>query len=267
MQQWADIRLRVLVDGVSKRQILRETGMHWTTLEKILAHSEPPGYRREQPRAQPKIGPYLDRMAEILDADKSAPKKQRHTAKRIYERIQEEGYTGGYTQVKEAVRRMRRVRREVYMPLAHRPGEAQVDFGHALVKENGILRKVVFFVMALPYSDAMFVRVYDRECTEVYWDAHMRAFEFFGGAPTRITYDNTRVLIKKILSAHDRELTDGFLQLQSHYLFGHHFCRVRRANEKGVVEGTVKYARLNYLVPVPQVRILEDYPSAGSVHG
>ena len=258
MQQWADIRLRVLVDGVSKRQVLRETGMHWTTLEKILAHSEPPGYRREQPRAQPKIGPYLDRMAEILDADKSAPKKQRHTAKRIYERIQKEDYTGGYTQVKDAVRRMRRVRREVYMPLAHRPGEAQVDFGHALVKENGVLRKVVFFVMALPYSDAMFVRVYDRECTEVYWDAHMRAFEFFGGVPTRITYDNTRVLIKKILSAHDRELTDGFLQLQSHYLFGHHFCRVRRANEKGVVEGTVKYARLNYLVPVPQVRILED---------
>ena len=144
------------------------------------------------------------------------------------------------------------------MPLAHRPGEAQVDFGHALVKENGVLRKVVFFVMALPYSDAMFVRVYDRECTEVYWDAHMRAFAFFGGVPTRITYDNTRVLIKKILSAHDRELTDGFLQLQSHYLFDHHFCQVRRANEKGVVEGIVRYARANFLVPVPQVRDLEE---------
>ena len=258
MEQWADIRLRVLAGGVSKRQILRETGMHWTTLERMLGHSEPPGYQLGQERPQPKIGPYLDRIAEILEADKSAPKKQRHTSKRIYERIQEEGYTGGYTQVKDAVRRMRRVRREVYMPLAHRPGEAQVDFGHALVKENGVLRKVVFFVMALPYSDAMFVRVYDRECTEVYWDAHMRAFAFFGGVPTRITYDNTRVLIKKILSAHDRELTDGFLQLQSHYLFDHHFCQVRRANEKGVVEGTVKYARLNYLVPVPQVRILDD---------
>ncbi len=258
MQQWADIRFRVLVEGVSKRQILRETGMHWTTLEKILAHSEPPGYQWEVPRAQPKIGPYLDRIAEILDADKSAPKKQRHTAKRIYERIRKEDYTGGYTQVKDAVRRMREVRREVYMPLAHRPGEAQVDFGHALVKENGVLRKVVFFVMALPYSDAMFVRVYEGERTEVYWDAHMRAFEFFGGVPTRITYDNTRVLVKKILSAHDRELTDGFLQLKSHYLFDHHFCQVRRANEKGVVEGTVKYARLNYLVPVPQVRVLDD---------
>ena len=77
MQQWTDIRKRVLLEGVSKRQVLRETGMHWTTLEKILAHSEPPGYQREAPRAQPKIGPYLDRMAEILDADKSAPKKLR----------------------------------------------------------------------------------------------------------------------------------------------------------------------------------------------
>ena len=212
MQQWSDIRLRVLVGGVSKRQILRETGMHWTTLEKILAHPEPPGYRVGQRRPQPKLGAYLDRIAEILDADKTAPKKQRHTAKRIYERIQQEGYSGGYTQVKAAVRRMRRVRREVYMPLMHRPGEAQVDFGHALVKVNGVLRHVVFFVMALPYSDALFVRVYESECTEVYWDAHRRAFEFFGGVPTRITYDNTRVLIKKILSAHDRELTDGFLQ-------------------------------------------------------
>ena len=258
MEQWAEIRLRVLSGGVSKRQILRETGMHWTTLEKILANSAPPGYRQERARAQPKVGAYLDRIAEILDADKSAPKKQRHTAKRIYERIRKEGYTGRYTQVTEAVRRMRKVRREVFVPLAHRPGEAQVDFGHALVKENGVLRKVVFFVMALPYSDAMYVRVYDRECTEVYWDAHMRAFEFFRGVPARITYDNTRVLIKKILSAHDRELTDGFLQLKSHYLFDHHFCQVRRANEKGVVEGTVKYARLNYLVPVPQVRRLEE---------
>ncbi len=127
MQQWTDIRLRVLAEGVSKRQILRETGMHWTTLEKILAHPSPPGYRLEQIRPQPKIGP--DRIAEILGADKSAPKKQRHTAKRIYERIREEGYTGGYTQVRGAVGRMRRVRREVYVPLVHR-GEGRRGFAY-----------------------------------------------------------------------------------------------------------------------------------------
>src|SRR5947207_13800682 len=104
MLPWAEIRRRVLVDGVSKRQILRETGMHWTTLEQILQHSQPPGYRADQPRAKPKLGPYLDRIAPILEADKQAPRKQRHTAKRIYQRPCGEGYGGGYTVVNEVVR-------------------------------------------------------------------------------------------------------------------------------------------------------------------
>ena len=199
MLQWAEIRRRVLVDGVSKRQILRETGMHWTTLEKILQHSEPPGYRTDTPRAKPKLGPYLDRIAQILEDDKQAPRKQRHTAKRIYQRLREEGYQGGYTVVKEAVRDLRLKGREVFVPLVHRPGEAQVDFGEAVVKAAGQLRKVAFLVMALPHSDAFFVRAYDRECTETFWDGHVRAFDFFGGVPRRITYDNSRVMVARII--------------------------------------------------------------------
>ena len=144
------------------------------------------------------------------------------------------------------------------MPLIHRPGEAQVDFGYALVKVAGQLRKVAFFVMALPHSDAFFVMAFERECTESYWEGHARAFEFFGGVPTRISYDNTRVLVAKIIGPHERKLTDGFLKLQSHYLFREHFCRVRRANEKGVVEGVVKFTRLNFFVPVPAVRDLDE---------
>ena len=258
MQQWAEIRRRVLVDGVSKRQILRETGMHWRTLEKILQHSQPPGYRDSQPRAKPKLGPHLDRIAQILEDDKQAPRKQRHTAKRIFQRLCEEGYQGGYTVVKEAVRDLRLKGREVFVPLVHRPGEAQVDFGEAVVKAAGQLRKAAFFVMALPHSDAFFVRAYERECTETFWDGHARAFEFFGGVPRRITYDNSRVMVAKIIGPRQRELTRGFLQLESHYLFDHHFCRVERPNEKGIVEGTVKFARLNFLVPVPQVRDLDE---------
>ena len=148
MQQWLRIRERVVREGVPKRQILRETGMHWSTLEKILSHGAPPGYCREAPYAKPKIGPYLDRIGEILASDKEVPRKQRHTAKRIFERIKEEGYEGGYTQVKEAVRELRRTTREVFMPLIHRPGEAQVDFGHAVAKIDGVLRRVASFVMA-----------------------------------------------------------------------------------------------------------------------
>ena len=251
MEQWLEIRRRVLCEGVSKRQILRETGMHWQTLEKILQHSSPPGYRRTKPVGKPKIGPWLDRISEMLKEDRG---KQYHTAKRIWERLQKEGFSGGYTIVKDAVRQIKKRNKEVFMPLSHRPGEAQVDFGHALVKMGGILRKIAFFVMTLPYSDAFFVMAFDHECTEAFWEGHVRAFEFFGGVPWRITYDNSKVMVSKIIGSRKRSLTRGFLELVSHYLFDYHFCLVRRANEKGVVEGIVKFSRLNFLVPVPQVR-------------
>lgn len=255
MDMWTRIRRRVKVEGVSKRQVMREEGIHWRTLEKILGHSEPPGYRLGSPREKPRIGPYIDRIREIIKADKDGDgKKQKHTAKRIYERIRDEGYEGGYTQVKEAVREIKRHKQEVFVPLLHRPGEAQVDFGEALVKMAGILRKVLFFIMALPYSDAFYLQAFERICTETWWEGHVRAVRFFGGAPHRITYDNDKALVAKIIGAHKRKLTQGFLQLQSHYLFDAHFCQVRRANEKGVVEGMVKYARSNFLVPVPEVR-------------
>jgi transposase len=258
MDWWTKIRLEVLRGETSKREILRREGIHWETLKKILEYSEPPGYRTEKPRPKPKIGSYLERIAQIIEEDKGRPKKQRHTAVRIYHRIKEMGYEGKYTQVKEAVREIKRLKKEVYMPLDHKPGEAQVDFGYALAKVSGELRKVGFFVMVLPYSDAFFVMVFERECTESYWEGHVRAFEFFGGVPKRISYDNSKILVSKIIGPHERKLTDGFLKLQSHYLFREHFCRVRRPNEKGVVEGVVKFTRLNFFVPVPQVRDLEE---------
>ena len=252
MEKWCSIRQRVLREGVSIRQIQRETGLHFTTIKKILEHSPPPEFQCPA-RPQPKIGPYLDRISDILKADRELPKKQRHTAKRIFERLREEGYTGGYTQVKEAVRERKRISQEVFVPLIHRPGEAQADFGEALVKMDGVLRKVMFFAMALPSSDAMFIVTYPRECTETFQDGHVRAFAFFGGVPRRISYDNAKTSVSQIVGARTRKLTDGFLQLQSHYLFEEHFCRVARPNEKGIVEGVVKYARQNYFVPVPEV--------------
>jgi transposase len=255
METWAEIRRQVLVEGVSRRQILRETGMHWRTLRKILTHSEPPGYRQSQPRARKKLGAYEGRIEQILKEDREMPRKQRHTAKRIWERLQAEGFTGGYTIVKEAVRERTQRNQEVFVPLVHRAGEAQVDFGEAVVKMNGTLRKVAFFVMALPYSDAGFVMAFERECTETFWEGHVQAFGFFEGVARRITYDNTKIAVSQIIGGgRDRRLTRGFCQLKSHYLFDHHFCRPARGNEKGVVEGLVKFTRLNYFVPVPQVR-------------
>jgi transposase len=208
MDEWVTIRRRVLVEGVSKRQILREMGMHWTTLEKILEHGEPPGYRRRREPEKPKIGPYLEWVGEVLKADQALPRKRRHTARRIWERLRDErGFTGGYTIVKDAVRQLKRRQQEVFLPLVHRPGEAQVDFGQALVRMAGVLRKVFFFVMALPHSDAFFVMAFERECTESFWEKHVRAFAFFGGVPCRITYDNTTVAVSKIVGPHARRLT------------------------------------------------------------
>jgi transposase len=258
MEWWTKIRLEVLRGETSKRAILRRENIHWETLKKILQYPEPPGYRSKKPRHKPKLGPFLERIAQIIEDDKAVSKKQRHTSKRIYQRLKTEGYPGGLTQVKEAVREIKRLNQEVFMPLVHRPGEAQVDFGFAVAKVAGVLQKIAFFVMVLPHSDVFFVMAFERECTETYWEGHIRGFEFFGGVPNRISYDNSKVLVSQVLSSCERKLTDGFLKLQSHYLFREHFCRVRRANEKGVVEGVVKYARLNFLVPVPQVNDLDQ---------
>jgi len=115
---------------------------------------------------------YLERVKQILKEDQAMPPKQRHTAKRLWERLCQEGFTGGYTVVKDAIRELTQRHQEVFVPLMHRPGEAQVDFGYALAKVNGQLRKVAFFVMALPYSDAAFVMAFERECTETFWEGH-----------------------------------------------------------------------------------------------
>ena len=123
MEEWTEIRRKVLVEGVSQRSILRETGMHWKTLEKILNHSAPPGYQQSQPRKRTRIGPFVERIAKILKEDLKLPKKQRHTARRIWERIRDEsGYRGSYTTVNETVRGLRSKNEEVFVALKRAGG-------------------------------------------------------------------------------------------------------------------------------------------------
>ena len=252
MENWAEIRRRVLVDGLSGRAACREYKIHWKTLQKILDNPQPPGYRRTKPRRPSILEPFLPVIHQILEDDKKAPPKQRHTAKRIFDRLRaEHGYTGGLTTVKDAVRAWRRRTAEVFVPLAHPPGEAQADFGEAEVTLDGQATKVAVFVMTLPYSDAVFVSAFPRECTEAFLEGHARAFEFFGGVPRRISYDNSKIAVAKVTGTRDRKLTDEFLRLKSHHLFQEHFCLVRRPNEKGHVETLVGFARRNFLVPVP----------------
>jgi len=258
MEQWVEIRRRVLGGELSKRGACREYGIDWRTLKRILEHAEPPGYRLAEPRRKRKLAEFLPRIHEILEQDRQAPKKQRHTARRIFDRLREEyGYEGGQTVVKEVVRAWKQRQAEVFVPLAHRPGEAQSDFGEAQVKLRGEQVKVALFVISLPYSDAVFCQVFPKECTEAFQEGHKRAFEFFQGVPRRISYDNSKIAVSKVVGGRGREVTAEFLRLQSHYLFAHHFCRVRKPNEKGHVENLVGYVRRNYLVPVPAVDSLE----------
>ena len=139
----------------------------------MLAFAVPPGYRRSKPRPRPKLDAFAALIDQILEADRSAPPKQRHTAKRIYERLRaEHGYTGSYTTVKDYVRARRHRRREVFVPLAHPPGHAQVDFGEAMAVIGGERRKVHLFCLDLPHWDACFVKAYPAERIEAFLDGH-----------------------------------------------------------------------------------------------
>jgi transposase len=258
MEFWKEVRRQVLTNELSKRAACEQYSLGWHTLTKILAHDEPPGYRKSKPRAKPKIDEFLPVIHQILVDDRQAPKKQRHTAWRIFERLRDEHqFSGKYTIVKDAVRAWKQSHQEVFLPLSHPPGEAQVDFGEATIRLAGEETKVALFVMTLPYSGAIFIQAFPRECTETFLEGHRRAFEYFGGVPRRISYDNSAIAVIEVLKGRERKLTKEFLRLQSHYLFREHFCLVRRPNEKGHVERLLGFARRSFLVPVPQVDSLE----------
>ena len=126
MQHWTDVRRAVLVEGISKREACRRFGIHWQTLQRMLAHPVPPGYQRLTKADRPVIGPWLGRLGELIEANRDLPRKQRYTAKRMWQVLCGEGFTGGYTTVKDAVRQLRQqAPKEVFMPLTQPPGEAQ----------------------------------------------------------------------------------------------------------------------------------------------
>jgi len=247
------IRRAVLVEGKSERAVAKEFGVARETVRKMLRYAVPPGYRRQQPVRRPKLGPWLGVIDAILENDKQQPKKQRHTAKRIFDRLRaEHAYTGGYTIVKDYVRQFTQRHQEMFVPLTHAPGQAQADFGEAVVVVDGVERTAHYLAMDLPHSDDCFVRAFPAETTEAFLEGHVQAFAYYGGVPNTILYDNTKLAVARILGDGTRQKTRAFAELQSHYLFAEKFGRPGKGNDKGKVEGLVGYARRNFMVPIPR---------------
>lgn len=252
VELYARVRHAVQIEGISARAAADRFGINPRTVSKMLKFSVPPGYVRKKPPVRPKLDPFTGIIDAILTADRDLPKKQRHTSKRIFERLRDEhGFTGGITIVKDYVAKWRLRTREMFVPLTHPPGHAQVDFGEAIGVIGGVKRKIHFFAMDLPHSDAIFVVAYPAETTAAFCDGHVRAFAFFGGVPQSILYDNTKLAVARILGDGRRKRTRVFSELQSHYLFTDRFGRPGKGNDKGKVEGLVGYARRNFLVPIP----------------
>ena len=241
------------VEGLSERAAARRFGLARETVRKILGTAcrpVSPGAADPASEAGRFTGSSIRSSARI----QSRPKKQRHTAKRIGERLRAEyGFTGGDTIVKAYVRAQRLGGQEMFVPLAHPPGDAQADFGEALVVIAGVECKAHYLVVDLPHSDDGFVKAFPAETTEAFCDGHNAAFTYFGGVPRRIVYDNTKLAVARILGDGTRQRTQVFSELQSHYLFDARFGRPGKGNDKGKVEGLVGYARRNFFVPIPRV--------------
>ena len=251
MEVYLRVRRAVMVEGMSIREAAREFGLHRDTVRKMLEYSVPPGYRRQTPPKRPKLEPLVGVIDRILEDDRGVARKQRHTAKRIFQRLRDEhGFGGKYTIVKDYVREHRRQTKEMFVPLSHPPGHAQCDFGEALVVIGGVEQKAHCFVIDLPHSDGCFIKAYPAETTEAFLDGHVSAFAFLGGVPQSILYDNTKLAVARILGDGRRQRTRAFTELQSHYLFEDRFGRPGKGNDKGKVEGLVGYVRRNFLVPI-----------------
>ena len=255
VEAYEEIRKAYFVNGWSIRRISREMHHCRRTVRKALKQAEPPGYRQEKKRRKPVLGPYQEKIEALVAKNAELPRKQRYTARRIYQEIRKEGYTGSEGSVRRYVAQLKAAQRkgEAYLPLAFEPGEmAQVDWGEAEAVIGGERVKVHLFVMRLNYSRARFAMVFPFEKQEAFLEGHIQAFSFFGGVPHTITYDNLKTAVHHILDGRNREEQAAFAAFRSHYLFESRYCTPGQGHEKGGVENDVGYIRRNFLVAVPE---------------
>lgn len=264
MELFEEIRVAHRMDGLSIRELADRFHVHRRTVRDALHDPNPPGRKDYRQRARPVLGPWTDLIDEWLTADLSAPRKQRHTATRVHQRlVAEYGAKVGLRTVSKYVAAKRAelglAKREVFICQEHLPGvEAEVDFGDIYVFLDGVETKVALFEMRLSASGKSFHQAFSTTGSEAFIEGHVLAFEHFGGVPERIRYDNLKPAVTKVLRSRERIENEKFLLLRSHYGFDSFFCRPGKdgAHEKGGVEGGIGYFRRNHLVPVPKVATL-----------
>ncbi len=221
----AEIRRRHFVSGESISLIAQSLKLSRPTVRKALTALEEPSYqRRHQP--MPKLGEFQARLEQWLDVESRLPKRQRRTAQRLFEGLQAEVYRGSYGPVQRFVKGWKTRRpgspaaAQAFVPLAFPPGETcQFDWSHEEVELGGAPQTVKLAHFRLSYSRQMFVVAYPRETQEMVFDAHVRAFAFFGGVPTRMVYDNLKTVVDAIFAGQERQFNRRFLALANHYLF------------------------------------------------
>jgi transposase len=253
-------------EGLSKHALARKYGVHRRTVREALESPLPRPRKRPEGRPAPKLGEFRELIDSWLVADLNAPRKQRHTARRVHQRlVDEHGADVSERQVRRYVRERRRALGlpvdEVFVPLCHEPGvEAEVDWGRASVVVAGVLTEVFLFLMRACFSGACFVGAFPRETQQAFLEAHVQAFEFFGGCFHTLRYDNLGSAVAKVLKGRRRVETDRFVAMRSHYLFDSEFTRKGKegAHEKGGVEGDVGRWRRAFMVPVPEVGSLAE---------
>ncbi len=250
------IRRAYFVEGKGVRQIARELHVARKTVVKAIESAEAEAYTLGQPRLAPVLGPYKQRIDELLAGNGRLPRKQRYTSHKIYEQIVKAGYQGAESTVRGYIgqRRKQQKRPKVFLPLEYDPGtDAQVDWGEALAENAGVRETVQVFFMRLCYSRRLFLMAFPTQKQEAFLEGHVQAFHLFQGVPHRIAYDNLKAAVQKVLEGHTRQEQQAFIAFRSHYLFESHFCTPGQGHEKGGVEHGVGFGRRNFMVPIPRV--------------
>jgi transposase len=253
-------------EGLSIRALAVRHGVHRRAVRQALVSALPPVKRCPVGRPAPKLGAYRGVIDGWLEGDREAPPKQRHTAKRIWQRLVDEyGADVAETTVRDYVRGRKRAlgwpAGEVFVPQVHLPGVgAEVDWGEAQVELGDVRTRTHLFFMRASFSGAAFCAASLVETQQAFLELHVEAFEWFGGVFAEVRYDNLGAAVKKVLRGRRRVETDRFVALRSHYLFDSRFTTVgiEGAHEKGGVEGEVGRFRRNHLVPVPAVGSLSE---------